>query len=181
MPKYLVIQSFIETGSWQHHENDDLQKLCMEILIPSYARYCKRQGYKHVVYTDQLNLIDSVNAKYGDHHGNLYHQYIAALKHKNDNVDYFVFPDADFFVTLNAKPFIETKYIAGTPSKESIMAWAHINLSSENSSKPSLSPDSASTTVIFISYAANLPCGVFLEEILPPSLTIELTKRSSSF
>lgn len=114
MPKYLVIQSFIESGSWQHHENDNLQRLCMDILIPSVARYCNRHGYKHVVYTDQFHLIDSANAKYGDHHGNLYHQYIAALKHKNDDVDYFVFPDADFFITHHAKPFIETKYLAGT-------------------------------------------------------------------
>ena len=118
MSKYLVIQSFIETGSWMHHENDDLQSLCMNVLIPSVARYCERHGYRHVVYTDQFNLIDSANLKYGDHHGNLYHQYLAALKHKDDDVDYFVFPDADFYVTLNAKPFIETKYLAGAPWKK---------------------------------------------------------------
>jgi len=117
--KYLVIQSFIESGSWMYHGNDDLRSLCIDILIPSVARYCERHEYKHAVYTDQFNLIDSANQKNGTHHGNLYHQYLAALKHKNDDVDYFVFPDADFYITLNAKPFIETTYLAGSPWTES--------------------------------------------------------------
>ena len=115
--KYLVIQSFVGCGTWLD-VGEDLSKLYDDILIPSFARYCKRYNYKHVVYREQLEIIEKANNKYGDHHGNLYHQYLCALKHKDDDIDYFVFPDADYYVTDNALPFIETKYLAGAPWTE---------------------------------------------------------------
>ena len=117
--KYIVIQSFIGRGTWLHLENNEsLTELYDDILIPSFARYCKKYNYKHVVYREQLELIEMANQKYGDHHGNLYHQYLAALKHRNEDVDFFVFPDADFYITQDALPFPETNYLAGAPWKE---------------------------------------------------------------
>jgi hypothetical protein len=110
--KYLVIQSFIGSGTWLNN-HEDLDDLYDNILIPSVARYCNKYNYKHVVYRDQLELIAAANEKYGDHHGNLYHQYISALRHKDEDIDYFVFPDADFYITQNALPFIRTTYLAG--------------------------------------------------------------------
>ena len=110
--KYIVIQSFIGTGTWLGLEpNESLTELYDNVLIPSYARYCKRHNYKHVVYKEQLEIIEMANEKYGDEHGNLYHQYLAALKHKDEDIDFFVFPDSDFYVTQNAAPFPETKYL----------------------------------------------------------------------
>ena len=117
--KYIVIQSFIGTGTWFGLEpNESLAKLYDDVLIPSFARYCKRNNYKHVVYKEQLEIIEMANKKYGAEHGNLYHQYLAALKHKDEDADFFVFPDSDFYVTQNAMPFPETNYLAGAPWKE---------------------------------------------------------------
>lgn len=99
-------------------KENELTELYDDILIPSFARYCERYGYKHVVYREQNDLIEKANQKYGDHHGNLYHQYLSALNHENEDVDFFVFPDADFYVTQKALPFPETKYLAGAPWKE---------------------------------------------------------------
>jgi hypothetical protein len=115
--KYLVIQSFVGSGTWLNNR-DTLGDLYNNILIPSVARYCNKYNYRHVVYRDQLELIAAANEKYGDHHGNLYHQYISALKHKDEDIDYFVFPDADFYITQNALPFIQTTYLAGAPWTE---------------------------------------------------------------
>lgn len=116
MKKYLVIQSFVGKGSWLNDNSyKDLKDLYESVLIPSYAKYCKKHGYKHVVYREQISIIEQANKKYGNDHGNLYHQYISALNHIDDDIDYFVFPDADFFVTDFAKPFPETNYLAGTP------------------------------------------------------------------
>jgi hypothetical protein len=117
--KYIVIQSFVGRGTWLHlDKEDELTHLYDDILLPSFARYCEKHGYKHVVYKEQLDLIERANQKYGDHHGNLYHQYLSALNHKDEDVDFFVFPDADFYVTQKAKPFPETQYISGAPWKE---------------------------------------------------------------
>ena len=117
--KYIIIQSFVGRGTWLHvNDENELTSLYDDILIPSFARYCERHGYKHVVYRDQIDLIEKANQKYGDHHGNLYHQYLSALNHKDEDIDFFVFPDADFYITQKAKPFPETRYIAGAPWKE---------------------------------------------------------------
>jgi len=113
MSTYIVIQSFVESGSWQYHKDDNLKDLYDNFLIPSFSKYCEKYNYKHIVYRDQLELIADANEKYGNHHGNLYHQYISALKHKDEDIDYFVFPDVDFYVTENAHPFIPTNYLAG--------------------------------------------------------------------
>jgi hypothetical protein len=112
MSKYLVIQSFVGSGTW-YPTNEDLACLYNNSLIPSFARYCEKYGYGHVVYRDQIPLIQSINEKSDSNHGNLYHQYLSALNHRDDDVDYFVFPDADFYITGDAKPFVETNYIAG--------------------------------------------------------------------
>ena len=57
--KYIVIQSFIGTGTWLGLEpNESLTELYDNVLIPSYARYCKRHNYKHVVYKEQLEIIE---------------------------------------------------------------------------------------------------------------------------
>lgn len=108
----------METGTWYYTE-ENLETLYINILIPSFARYCQKYGYKHVVYRDQCELISAVNEKHNSNHGNLYHQYISALKHAEEEVDYFVFPDADFYITQDAKPFPETSYIAGDRWMES--------------------------------------------------------------
>lgn len=117
--KYIVIQSFVGRGTWLHLEPDEnLTQLYDNVLIPSFARYCEKNSYKHVVYKEPLEIIEMANEKYGDHHGNLYHQYLAALKHEDEDIDFFVFPDADFYITQNALPFPETSYLAGAPWKE---------------------------------------------------------------
>lgn len=113
MSTYIVIQSFVESGSWQDHKDDNLKDLYDNFLIPSFAKYCKKYNYHHVVYRNQNDIIEKVNKKHGTKHGNLYHQYISALNHKDDDIDYFVFPDVDFYITDYAKPFPQTKYIAG--------------------------------------------------------------------
>lgn len=122
--KYIVIQSFVGTGTWLHLEPDEsLTQLYDNVLIPSFARYCEKNGYKHVVYKEPLEIIEMANRKYGDYHGNLYHQYLAALKHKDEDTDFFVFPDADFYITQNASPFPETSYLAGAPWKEEDLVY----------------------------------------------------------
>jgi len=117
--KYIVIQSFVGRGTWLHLDDEnELAELYNDILIPSFARYCEKYNYKHVVYREQNELIEKANQKYGDHHGNLYHQYLSALNHKDEDVDFFAFPDSDFYVTQKALPLSETSYLAGAPWKK---------------------------------------------------------------
>jgi len=121
--KYLVIQSFVGEGTWWGGD-EDLQLLYDDVLIPSFARYCKKYKYRHVVYRDQYDLIDLVNIKSQSNRGNLYHQYLSALKHQDDNVDYIVFPDADYYVTKNARAFPPTNCISGKIyTKAEIKKW----------------------------------------------------------
>lgn len=112
MSKYIVIQSFVGSGTWYNTE-ENLHGLYNDVLIPSYKRYCDRHGYRHVIYTDEYELLEAVNSKSCSNHGNLYHQYLSILKHKEEDIDYIVLPDADFYVTRNAKPFPKTKGLAG--------------------------------------------------------------------
>lgn len=112
--KFMIIQSFIGSGTWYFGDRrENLTRLYNEVLIPSVSRYCEKHGYKHVVYRDQYDLIEIANQKYGDHHGNLYHEKISALKHKDDDVDYIVFMDADFYITNNARALVPTSCIRG--------------------------------------------------------------------
>lgn len=115
---HLIIQSFVGTGTWYDLENETLDDLYNNDLIPSFTRYCEKHNYKHVVYRDQIDLIRRANKKYGNNHGNLYHQYLSALNHRDDPIDYFVFPDVDYYITSNARPLVETNYIAGAPWME---------------------------------------------------------------
>lgn len=110
--KYLVIQSYVGSGTWWS-DNVDLQHLYDDVLIPSFAAYCKKHGYQHVVYRDQNDLIDLVNVKSKSNWGNLYHSYLSVLKHVDDDVDYVVFPDADYYVTEKALPFPGTSCVSG--------------------------------------------------------------------
>jgi len=137
MSKYLIIQSFVGTGSWwgstnpEHKdkswggEPEKLDDLYNNLLIPSVNKYCKKHGYRHVVYREQYDLIEMLNQKRGTHFGNLYHEKLSALKHRNDDVDYIVFLDSDFYLTKHAKPLPETNYIKGVVwSKEAVGWWA---------------------------------------------------------
>lgn len=112
MSKYIVIQSFVGSGTWYKTE-ENLHGLYNDVLIPSYKRYCDRHGYRHVIYRDEYELLEAVNSKSCSNHGNLYHQYLSILKHREEDIDYIVLPDADFYVTRNAKPFPKTKGLAG--------------------------------------------------------------------
>lgn len=112
MSNYIVIQSFVGSGTWYKTE-ENLHGLYNDVLIPSYKRYCDRHGYRHVIYRDEYELLEAVNSKSCSNHGNLYHQYLSILKHKEEDIDYIVLPDADFYVTRNAKPFPKTKGLAG--------------------------------------------------------------------
>ena len=118
MSKYIVIQSFVGSGTWYKTE-ENLHDLYNKVLLPSYQSYCNRYGYRHQVYTEQFELIEAVNLKSESNHGNLYHQYLAALRHRFEDIDYFVFPDADFYVTQNAPPLPKTNGVSGDPWMES--------------------------------------------------------------
>lgn len=112
MSNYIVIQSFVGSGTW-YNTQENLHGLYNDVLIPSYKKYCDRHGYRHIVYTNQYELIEAVNSKSNSNLGNLYHQYLSIIKHKDEDIDYFVLPDADFYITHYAKPFPETKGLAG--------------------------------------------------------------------
>lgn len=124
MIKYLIIQSFVGNGTWWNdHEN--LDDLYNNILIPSVAKYCNKYGYKHVVYRDQYDLINIVNLKSKTTFGNLYHQYLSALKHQDEDVDYIVFMDSDFYITNTARPLVQTKHIKGNVwTEEQVVLWS---------------------------------------------------------
>lgn len=122
--KYLIIQSFVGSGTWWS-DPENLDKLYNDILIPSVGRYCERYKYKHAVYKDQYDLLDIVNLKSNSTFGNLYHQYLSALRHKDEDVDYIVFMDSDFYVTNNARALVQTSWIKGNVwSEEQIKLWS---------------------------------------------------------
>ena len=110
--KYLIIQSFVGSGTWWS-DPENLEKLYNDILIPSVGRYCERYKYKHAVYRDQYDLLDIVNLKSNSTFGNLYHQYLSALRHKDEDIDYIVFMDSDFYVTNNARALVPTSWVKG--------------------------------------------------------------------
>jgi hypothetical protein len=112
MIKYLIIQSFVGNGTWWN-DDENLDYLYNTILIPSVAKYCSKYDYKHAVHRDQYDLITMANLKSDTTFGNLYHQYLSALKHQEDDVDYIVFMDSDFYVTSTALPLVQTSCIKG--------------------------------------------------------------------
>lgn len=122
--KYLIIQSFVGSGTWWNdHEN--LDQLYNEVLIPSVARYCKKYNYEHAIYRDQYDLINIVNLKSNTKFGNLYHQYLSALRHQDDDVDYIVFMDSDFYITSNARALVQTSCIKGNVwTDDQVLLWS---------------------------------------------------------
>ncbi len=121
--KYLIIQSFVGSGTWWS-DPENLDGLYNNILIPSVAKYCEKYNYNHAVYRDQYDLLDLVNLKSNSSFGNLYHQYLSALRHQDDDVDYMVFPDADFYITRNARALVQTSCIKGTIwTEDEVRQW----------------------------------------------------------